>query len=224
MSDDFKKFKTSTHEDFYERTGIQPPKSISINRDLFCINELKCFEDYFTSLCTDLTIYNQLFCSDDACSVLNEFNGLLFYRIQRSFIEKICLKVACLMDPASSGRGGQNENLSLARFVEVAANDELTQTYIRLQNSYENTGIKIWRNKILAHTDLKTAMGEYDFELKFDANTLNKIIREIQDIFDLIKDPKIYTDIEVTLPFDKDVPSFIAKLRMAIDQHGAQKT
>ncbi|MDR7120324.1 hypothetical protein [Rheinheimera soli] len=220
MSDDFKKFKTSTHEDFYKRTGIQPPKSISINRELFCANELKCFEDYFTSLCTDLTIYNQLFCSDEACSVLNEFNGLLFYRIQRSFIEKICLKVACLMDPASSGRGGQNENLSLARLVEVAANDELTQTYSRLQNSYENTGIKIWRNKILAHTDLKTAMGEYDFELKFDANTLTEIIREIQDIFDLIKDPKTYTDIEVTLPFDKDVSSFIAKLRMANDQHG----
>ena len=197
------------------------PEKVSINRELFCEEELACFENYFASLCTDLTIYNQLFGCDESISVLNEFNGLIFGRIQLNFVERICLKIACLMDPASSGKGGANKNLSLKRLVDISQNNELKETYDRLQASYEKTGIKIWRNKILAHTDLKTAMGEYDFELKLDKDTLNEIIREIQDIYDLIKDPNVYTDTAVTLPFDKDVNSFLTKLKVANNSNSA---
>ena len=125
------------------------------------------------------------------------------------------------MDPASSGKGSANKNLSLKRLVDISQNSELKETYGRLQASYEKTGIKIWRNKILAHTDLKTAMGEYDFELKLDKDTLNEIIREIQDIYDLIKDPNVYKDTAVTLPFDKDVNSFLTKLKVANNSNSA---
>lgn len=219
MSDDRNVFKTLSPQDFYKRTGLLMPEKTHIDRSLFDSGELECFEDYFVSLCTDLTIYNQLFGSDEAISVLNEFSGLIFNRIQRTFVEKICLKIACLMDPASSGKGGSNKNLSLRRFVEVADNAELNVAYEKLHKSYEDTGIKEWRNKILAHTDLKTAMGVYDFDLKFDVQALNELIRETQDILDLIKDPCVYTDTEVTLPFGKDVGTFLSKLKLLNEEN-----
>lgn len=212
MSDEQKVFRTSSVEEFYEQMGFPIPIKPTIDRTLFEESELKCFEDYFVSLCTDLTIYNQLFGSDDSISVLNEFNGLIFHRIQRSFVEKICLKIACLMDPATSGRNGSNKNLSLKWFVEKAKSPELDQAYVTLYQSYEKTGIKIWRNKILAHTDLNTAMGKYEFTLNFEADDLNQIIQEIQNIMDMIKDPSVYTDADITLPFDSDGNSFILKL------------
>jgi hypothetical protein len=212
VSDEKKVCRTSSLEEFYDRMGFSLPKQVTVDRDLFEESELKCFEDYFVSLCTDLTIYNQLFGSDDSVAVLNEFNNFIFHRIQLNFIEKICLKIACLMDPAASGRNCSNKNLSLKRFVEIANCPELNKAYEKLYESYEKTGIKTWRNKILAHTDLNTAMGKFTFNLNFEADDLNQIIREIQDIIDLIKDPEVYTDTEVTLPFDSDVNSFIFKL------------
>ncbi|PKM17827.1 MAG: hypothetical protein CVV11_17115 [Gammaproteobacteria bacterium HGW-Gammaproteobacteria-15] len=214
MSDDQKAFGTFSHKDFYERNGFLMPQKPHINRELFDAKELKCFEDYFVSLCTDLTIYNQLFGSDESISILSDFSGFIFCRIQRNFVEKICLKLACLMDPATSGKGRSNKNLSLKRFVESVDNSELNIAYERLYKSYDNTGIKKWRDKILAHTDLKTAMGEFDFELKFDTEDLNEIIREVQDILDLIKNPDVYTDTTITLPFGKDVASFLSRLKL----------
>jgi hypothetical protein len=209
MSDEKKVIRTSSMEEFYERIGMPVPNTPKVDRTLFNESELKCFEDYFVSLCTDLTIYNQLFGSDDSIKVLNEFNGLIFQRIQSNFIERICLKIACLMDPAKSG---SNKNLSLKRLVEISSVQELADAYEKLNNYYQDTGIKTWRNKILAHTDLKAAMGEYDFNLSFEVNDLKLIIQEIQNILDLIKDPTVYTEAEVTLPFDSDGNSFIFKL------------
>lgn len=213
MSDEQEAFRTSSLKEFCKRMGVSAPQKATIDRDLFEESELKCFEDYFVSLCTDLTIYNQLFGSYDSVSVLKEFNNFIFHRIQINFIEKICLRIACLMDPATSGRSGTNKNLALKRFVEIASCSELNLAYGKLYESYEKTGIKTWRNKILAHTDLETAMGNFTFNLNLETDDLNQMIREIQDIVDLIKDPEVYTDTAVTLPFGNDVSSFIYKLK-----------
>ncbi|QJR79970.1 hypothetical protein CA267_003830 [Alteromonas pelagimontana] len=219
MKDDHKGFSTtSSWEEFSKRTGIPLPSTPKIDRSLFSDSEIKCFESYFVSLCTDLTIYNQLFGTDESISVLNEFNGFVFKRIQRSFLEKICLKISCLMDPA---KAGSNDNLSLLRFVEKAGSPELSAVYDKLYKDYESTGIKIWRNKVLAHTDLKTVMGKFEFKLKLDADNINRMVRDMQDLIDLIKDPRVYTDTEVTLPFGSDGNSFVSRLRKINSENNA---
>lgn len=167
---------TSSWDEFSKRTGISLPKTPMVDRSLFSSSELECFENYFVSLCTDLTIYNQLFGTDESIAVLEEFNGFIFKRIHRSYLEKICLKISCLMDPA---KAGSNDNLSLLRFVKKAGSPELSAAYDKLYDDYENTGIKTWRNKVLAHTDLKTVMGQFDFKLKFDTDDINQMVRDM---------------------------------------------
>ncbi len=204
---------TSTQEEFFKRMGRSIPNHPKIDRSIISPEELKLFDKYFSTLCTDLTIYKQLFSIEESIEVLNSFSSIIFGRIQSTYIERICLKIACLLDPAESGRNGINKNLTLKRFASQCNSAELNTLIKNLDALYNSTGIKTWRNKVLAHSDLKTAMGEFDFDLKFTLEDLENIIQCIQEIVDLIVGPNVTTDTEVVLPYGNDVGSFIAKLK-----------
>jgi len=204
---------TTTQEEFFKRMGRSIPNHPNIDRSNISSEELQFFDRYFSTLCTDLTIYKQLFSTEESITVLNSFNSLIFGRIQATYIERICLKIACLLDPAESGKGGVNKNLTLKRFVTQCNSSELNTLIGNLDTLYDSTGIKTWRNKVLAHSDLKTAMGEFDFDLKFSLEDLENIIQCVQEILDLIVDPNVTTDTEVKLPYGSDVSSFIAKIK-----------
>lgn len=176
------------------------------------MKEIDLFKNYFVALCTDLTIYKQLFSDPNSIQILNEFSPVIFRRLQSSYLERICLKIACLLDPAASGRNGANKNMTLRRFTELCNSNELNSLILKVESFYESTGIKKWRNKVLAHTDLKAAMGELDFELKFDIADLENIVILTQEIIDLIGDPTTTSDTQVKLPNGNDVYTFLEKL------------
>lgn len=212
MDDQKKVARISTQEDFFKRMGMELPNQPQIDRSKINVKEIEFFKNYFVTLCTDLTIYKQLFADANAIKILNEFSPLIFSRLQYSYLERICIKISCLLDPAASGRNGKNKNMTLKRFTELCNSDDLNSLISNLELIYESTGIKKWRNKVLAHTDLKTAMGELDFELKFEIADLENIVISIQEIIDLIDNPKVTSDTEVKLPYGNDVYSFLAKL------------
>lgn len=213
MSKKSNKVRTCTQEEFYSRMGLEIPNRPEIDRSKINDSELEFFKDYFVTLCTDLTIYKELFAEPDSVKTLNDFSPLIFSRIQSSYLERICLKIACLLDPALSGRDGKNKNMTLKRFTELCCSEELNTLVSRLEDLYSSTGIKKWRNKVLSHTDLKTAMGQLDFELKFEVVDLQRIVISIQEILDLINDPSVTSDTEVKLPYGRDVHSFLVKLK-----------
>ena len=212
MSENNKIGRISTQEDFFKRMGLEMPNQPKIDRSKIDINEIDFFKNYFVALCTDLTIYKQLFSDTNSIQILNEFSPVIFGRLQSSYLERICLKIACLLDPATSGRDGVNKNMTLRRFTELCNSNELNSLVVELESFYESTGIKKWRNKVLAHTDLKAAMGQLDFELKFEIADLENIVIFIQGIIDLIEDPTTTSDTRVKLPNGNDVYTFLEKL------------
>ncbi|WP_166372245.1 hypothetical protein [Psychromonas sp. SA13A] len=212
MSENNKIGRISTQEDFFKRMDLEMPNQPKIDRSKIDINEIGLFKNYFVALCTDLTIYKQLFSDVNSIQILNEFSPVIFGRLQSSYLERICLKIACLLDPATSGRDGVNKNMTLRRFTELCNSNELNSLVIELESFYESTGIKKWRNKVLAHTDLKAAMGQLDFELKFEVADLENIVIFIQEIIDLIEDPTTTSDTRVKLPNGNDVYTFLEKL------------
>ncbi|WP_414681210.1 hypothetical protein [Marinomonas sp. 2405UD66-6] len=176
--------------------------------------ELDVIKGYFSNLCTDLTLYSELFTSKETVDVLNEFNSLVFSRVQKAYIEKLCLSIACLLDPAETGK---NKNLSLARIIEQCDCHELRDKEEQLKNLYTSTGIKKWRQKLLAHNDLSTLMGRKPLEIKFEYEDIENILELIQEIFDYISDPRVHTDIKVVLPYDKNGRAFVRKLQASLD-------
>ncbi|EPM4027985.1 hypothetical protein ACTJ2P_003146 [Vibrio cholerae] len=200
----------ASYDEFCKANNLPLPHRVDFDRSKVNSKELEVLKSYFASLCTDLTLYSELFTSQASVNVLNEFNSLVFSRIQKAYVEKLCLSIACLLDPSETGK---NKNLSLARLVKQCNCPELDDKLSKLNDLYESTGIKQWRQKLLAHNDLGTLMGTKPLNLKFGHDDIENIIELIQEIFDDISDPRVHTDIKVVLPYDKNGSAFIRKLQ-----------
>lgn len=202
----------ASHDEYCKERGLPLPHRIEFDRTKVDQDELKVINQYFMNLCLDLTLYGDLFTTEASMNVIDKFNSLVFGRIKKAYLENLCLSIACLLDPAATG---SNKNLSLARIIKQCDCIELDDKYRELEELYSTTGIKNWRRKLLAHNDLSTLMGKTPLELNFEHNDIAELIELIQEIFDDIADPTVYTDIRITLPFDQDANAFIQKLDRA---------
>lgn len=208
------KVTTSTFEDFIKRhpemAHLDPMNQIDFDLAHINKNDLAVLKRYFSDICTDLSLYMQLFSYEEHLIELNKFNGFVFSRLEKSYLEKICLKVATLMDPPKSMG---NENLSLRRFIEQTKSTMLKGYYERLYEFYEKSGIKDWRNKVLAHADLAVLAGESSININFERHDIDNFVAEIQEFIDWVSDPKTATDHKIVLPRDVDGYAFIHKVR-----------
>lgn len=204
----------SSFDECCKANGLPLPHRVEFDRSKINLQELEVIKNYFADLCIDLTVYSELFTFQESVAVLNQFNPLIFRRIQRAYVEKLCLSIACLLDPAETGK---NKNLSLAHIIKQCNCPELEEKLDGLKGLYESTGIKLWRQKLLAHNDLSTLMGVKPLNLKFEHNDINNMMELIQEIFDDISDPTVHTEIGIALPYDKNGSAFIKMLQLSLD-------
>lgn len=208
-----KEVRTSTLEDFLKRTpsmsGVDPMNRVDFKLELLKKDEVEAIQNYLTDLCTDLTIYMGLFNEKDNIEELYKFNKLIFPKIERAYLERICLKFATLMDPPKScGK----ENLSFKKFIHDAKSSHLQGIYDDIELFYINSGIKNWRNKVLAHSDLLTFVNN-SINLNFERDEIVAVIARSQEFVDLICDSTTTTDHRVKLPYGSDVNSFINRIK-----------
>ncbi|GAA0202915.1 hypothetical protein GCM10009123_07710 [Kangiella japonica] len=204
-----KKARTSTLQEFLKRNPslrkLDPMNKIDFDVSSLNKEEVVALKSFLAELCTDLTIYVELFDNKENLAELNKFNVLIFSRIERAYIERICLKFSTLMDPPKScGK----ENLSFKRFIEITESNLLQALYDEIHDFYVVSGIKNWRNKVLAHADLSTFIAN-TIELNFRRSDITDVIAGCQEFVDWISDPTSTTDHLVKLPYGNDVSSFI---------------
>jgi hypothetical protein len=208
------KANIGTFDDFIKKypqmAELDPMNKIDFSLEDINQNDLLVLNKYFSDICTDLTIYMQLFSEEESINQLNEFNSFIFGYIERAYLERICLKVSTLMDPPGKK---DNENLSLQRFIKQTDSKILQNIFDELKTFYINSGIKGWRDKVLAHADLKAISGEREIQINFDRKEVDDFVAEIQTFIDLINDPKTSTDHKVVLPREQDGYRFIQKIQ-----------
>lgn len=85
-------------------------------------------------------------------SRLGQDAPLLFGLTQTVYVESLLMRVARLMDPASSGKGGHQQNLSLSRLVALESN--LSADEATVSGVWDGSGLKQVRDKYLSHNDL----------------------------------------------------------------------
>ncbi|NRQ41580.1 hypothetical protein HRH59_03230 [Rheinheimera sp. YQF-2] len=208
------KVTTCTFDDFIKRyphmAHLDPMNQLDFDLSSINQSELKTLKHYFSGICTDLTLYMQLFGQEEHVAELNKFNSFIFSRFERACLERICLKIATLMDPPKS-QG--KDNLSLRRFIEQTDSSLLQGLFNSLKDFYEKSGINDWRNKVLAHADLLTLSGEVELKVSFTKQEVDDFVAKIQEFIDWVSDPKVATDHQVVLPRDVDGYSFISKIK-----------
>ncbi|MCP4459238.1 MAG: hypothetical protein GY816_14645 [Cytophagales bacterium] len=207
------KATTGTLEDFIRKypsmKGLDPMEKLDFNQNELDSEEVSALQEFLTDLCTDLTLYIEMFNIEENSAELYKFSVVIFSRIERMALERICLKFSTLMDPAVSCG---NDNLSFKRFIRQTKSKVLDSLYQDIHGFYVGSGIKNWRNKALAHSDLETFTSK-KIDLKFDKSDIENIIVKAQELVDLISDPRVSTDHRVQFPYGSDVVSLINKVR-----------
>lgn len=102
--------------------------------------------------------------SPDRIALLNEAAPAFFGRIQNTLWEVILLRIARLMDPPNSG--GSKENVTLLRLPRLVDPAIRCKLDILLGVAQENCAFsQDWRNRHIAHRDLRLALGESELPL-----------------------------------------------------------
>ncbi len=209
-----KNVRTRTVEQFVEEnpymTDLFESSKMDFDPNDLDQNEVEILNQFFSDLCLDLTIYMDMFANEDNFKELIEFSGIIFKRLEGMCLERISLKFSTLMDPIKSCG---SENLSLKRFVEKSKSKKLSAMFDELKEFYEKSGIKEWRNKVIAHSDLETFSGKSTVTLNCTRNEIENFVVQMVEFQDFLNSPEVATDHKVTLPFDKDVNWLIHKVK-----------
>lgn len=122
--------------------------------------ELSLYKSYIAGICREVQLYEQLYCSADSRAVLNSNLTSVFGIIQRSMFVSLLTRVSAVLD---SKAFGTDPNLSLAYFHDKYwdyIDDSLQAEFESVSRAYKMLNIKQFRNKLVAHNDLSTVMGD----------------------------------------------------------------
>ncbi len=171
--------------------------------------EVEALQNFLTDLCMDLSIYMEMFDEEENAEEIHNYSGIICSKIERAYLERICLKFATLMDPPKScGK----ENLSFKRFIQETKSEILQEIWDDINLFYTNSKIRNWRNKVLAHADLLTFVNN-SFDLNFERREIEAVVVRSQEFVDLVADSTITTDHRVKLPYGSDVSSFVRGIK-----------
>lgn len=170
---------------------------------------------------TDLTFYNQIFGSDENVETLREFSDWVFSNYQRCLTDTIFSKLAKLLDPDKTC--GSN-NLSfpyVIKKVSLSEDEEINNLLNRIKAIYVDSGLKKYRNKVLAHNDAISIKNETGHAIFFE-NGIDDFLSTMWDLFALIQYksgkesviPKYGTGI--IIPAEMDGETFLLMLKKCI--------
>jgi len=205
-----KEVRVMSAQDYFSKYPELKPKEVEVNRSNINQEEFMVFERYFSNVCYDYTVYKQLYTNQEKIDVMNHFNSLILSRMQIALYEKVGLSLARMLDREEMcGK----DNLSLKRYVVLGESKGLEEKYQELLDLYSNSKMKKWRNRSIAHNDLKTMMKDEGVSYRPGFEVFGEMLEIIGEMISDIKGDHFSIDIDVVIPFDLNGDSFIAKMR-----------
>jgi hypothetical protein len=175
-----------------------------------------------TELSIDMTLYSQLYGPEESVAVLNQFNGLVFGRLQYCLIDRIFIEFAKLMDKEKMG---SNDNLSFLFIIkkyDLESDAEVSLKHKEIVKIYKETNIPKYRNKELSHNDLKTKLGNTKIDVSITPKGAHELLNSMFSLVSEIEyklgrtTHRVGKSSSISLPRDKDGSSFINKLAKCV--------
>ncbi|HHY0497657.1 AbiU2 domain-containing protein [Vibrio parahaemolyticus] len=184
------------------------------------MEEIKRIKFLLNELCTDLTVYTQIYGDEQSVSVLNEFNPLVFGRIQKACINNLFMGFSRLLDPAFSGRE-RNRNLTLNYIVEaydLGSDEDVSEAMSLVKKLHDETNIRVFRNKLLGHSDLAAQLGNISVSTNVTPEKARELLAAMYNVINKIEfklghvEFCVHSTADMVLPREFDGYSFIDKL------------
>ncbi|HCE2075693.1 TPA: hypothetical protein NKS71_003540 [Vibrio parahaemolyticus] len=185
--------------------------------NILCEQDCIRLDNLLGDISADLTMYKQLYMQKDSLEILNGTGAMVFSRLQVHLLNASYLSISKLLDPA---RTRKNKNFSFLYFIEKAGLDddqEVNELLERAVKVYEESELKNYRNKVLAHNDYRSVSNSpfYPFQIE----TMSTMLDILWKLWCLIqyrsgrKDSVVDMGLDVILPGDICGSSLLHKLR-----------
>lgn len=153
-------------------------------------------QDVFEKLSDDLTwlysywiVYKQLFrTSEKRVDLLNGSAKNFFYMVHRAFLDKIMLGLTKFGDPEGDGKKSNMSLKHLCKIVHEHGSDDLARLVQKLDDNYQQfyCPLKTYRNKVLAHRDLSTALSDHKDMPSVTFETIENALGTLRDFMNSI--------------------------------------
>ncbi|MNM32411.1 hypothetical protein D3C81_430030 [compost metagenome] len=121
--------------------------------------ELSKYNSYITDIRREVQLYEQIYCTEESLATINANLMDVFKIVQKSMFLSILTRVSAVFDSKAYKK---DANLSLDYFEDKYrgfATEKLLSDFEEIKARYEALNIKAFRNKLIAHNDLSTILG-----------------------------------------------------------------
>jgi hypothetical protein len=186
------------------------------------MKQVALFKNKLSDISLNFTVYRKLFDDKDAVNTMNNFHSLVFGNYQKCLVDTLYLEIAKLFD---RGTNQQNINLSFQYLISRTVgkfHPELNMDFQKLKSLFEASNLKTYRNKLLAHNDLKTIINSKVARPVVTGEALKVIVDEAWALFGKIEhylgitDRTYVTSSEIRLPTGSGIDEFILMLQKRI--------
>jgi hypothetical protein len=182
------------------------------------MNDVESFKAKLRDVSLNFTIYSELFDKQDTVDIMNNINPLIFGNYQRCLVDVLYLEISKLLDPMRQGR---NQNLSFAYMISLVPQkhqQELKSDLFVLEKLFEQSNLKKYRNKKLAHNDLQSIKSERGFGLNISTSKLEnmldcgwRVLGKVE-FYLCLADRPYETAVHVRLPTGVTIEEFVSQL------------
>lgn len=145
------------------------------------LKEFSRFNSYVVDVSREIQLFEQIYCSDDSAMLNQTKLADVFGIIQRSMFISILTRVAALFD-SKACRGDKNLSVAhLASTYEAYETQEVRDLRLALLEKYTLVQIKDFRNKLIAHNDLATVIGDNSVSHNIKSGDLMDLMSTARD-------------------------------------------
>ena len=176
------------------------------------------FKSRLSDISLNFTVYSELFDNTHSVSTLNNFHSFVFGNYQKCLVDALYLEIAKLFDP----KGNKDKNLSFLYIISLTNDNnqaELKENFEELCTLFKSSNLKTYRNKLLAHNDLKAIQGVKAAKPEVTTETLEILLEQCWSLFGKIEyalgitDRAYQASPHIQLPTGTGIDEFITKLQ-----------
>ena len=161
---------------------------------------LNSLDHLVADLCSDFTVYKQMFSSPEVREVVYELSEDVMFTLERALLFRVCMKFSALVgDISKEGKGWIDKRvLSLSELTAPLNSKLLDQKVAEVTRFYADSGLKVWRNKLAAHNDKNILLSGKGPILDISTDTIHMQLEDVNEIINILKGQHfVYTDVEV---------------------------
>lgn len=202
--------------DFIKNLYYKP--SIDFDPSLLDHDKFIAFSRLVTELCHDFTVYSGMFGSEQSREMTYQLGVDVMLVVERALLTQICLRYAALVHDNSKldkqRRVVKSEEvISFKELIKPLNSCWLESKRLDMEHFYNNSKLKKWRNKVIAHNDFRMFKNRNKNVPHLSTDLIRDQLQILNDCINYLQDRQhTHTEVEVQLSFGEGFDKYKAIL------------